>query len=485
MTIKTTPTETRQVRDWQAIRACERARELERDGDYDGARAALSKLWTKIGVRPAVEQLPSDTQAEVLLRVGALSGWLGSTRQIPGAQEFALDLLSESVTLFVSLGMNDQVAEAQTDMALSYWRSGALDEGRVLLAQALAKAERPETKLRILSSSSAVEISSGRYYDALALLNSATVFLPAVADESSHGRYHLQRALAYRNLGGTENVDHALIEYSAASMHYSNAGNVRSLARVQNNIGFILLGLGKTSEALSHLDRAHSLFVSVKDAGRVAQVNETRARVFIAEQRFADAERAVFAAITVLEQGDEHSLLAEALTTQGIAFARSRKNADARNALQRASDVAASAGDSRAAAVAQLTMIEELNNDLPAEELLAAFRTSDELLGERATPAQLEQLRRCSRILLYSSKRLTNHPEEMVGGTLEQELFHFKARLVKRALDQAGGSITGAARQLGLTHQGLRYILDNPLSKTLGFSPPPKRVRRKSLIKDR
>ena len=49
------PKETRQWRDVQARRACEKARELERAGDYEGARSALGKLWTRIGERPAVD----------------------------------------------------------------------------------------------------------------------------------------------------------------------------------------------------------------------------------------------------------------------------------------------------------------------------------------------------------------------------------------------------------------------------------------------
>src|ERR1044072_3363205 len=79
-------------RDWETRRACGRARELERAGDYEGARAELGKLWTRIGERPAVKALLPETGAEVLWRVGPLSGWLGSASQIPGAQEFARDL---------------------------------------------------------------------------------------------------------------------------------------------------------------------------------------------------------------------------------------------------------------------------------------------------------------------------------------------------------------------------------------------------------
>src|SRR5918996_3497734 len=157
------PKETRQWRDWEARRACERARELERAGDYEGARSELGKLWTRIGERPSIDDLPSDTKAEALLRVGALSGWLGSANQIPGAQEFARDLLTESITLFEMLNEQDKRAEAMADLALCYWRSGAQDDGRALFQQAVYAAQRPETKLRTLTNASTVEISSGRY----------------------------------------------------------------------------------------------------------------------------------------------------------------------------------------------------------------------------------------------------------------------------------------------------------------------------------
>ena len=477
------PKETRQYRDWQARRACEQACEFERAGDYEGARSALGKLWTRIGDRPAIDRLPVDTQAEVLLRVGALAGWLGSARQIPGAQNFARDRLTESVILFESLDQQDKRAEAMTDLALCYWRSGAHDDARVLFRQALDIAQESETKLRTLINASIVEISTGRYTDALSLLDDAAGFLAEVSDDASHGRYHGQRGLAYKKIGGTENLDHALIEYSAASMYLANAGHTRYLSRVENNIGSILLQLGRTTEALTHLDKARSIFASLKDSGSVAEVNETRARVFIAQKRFAEAERAVFAAITVFEQGDDRSLLALALTTQGIALAGSGRYGEARKAFQRASEIAAAAGDSHLAAVAQLTMMEEIRDHLASAELLASYRSADQYLGDGPSQSDLEHLRRCGRLVLDSMENSQNVQEELVGGTLEEEKFHFEARLIRRALEQANGRVTDAARILGITHQGLCNILEGRHSHTLGQVRREKRVRRKSVSK--
>ena len=105
-------------RDTEAREACQRARELENVGDFEGAREELSGFWALIGERPQLEGLEGHTQAELLLRVGSLSGSLGSARQISNAQEFAKDLITEANRRFESLGDYEKLAEAQTDLDL-------------------------------------------------------------------------------------------------------------------------------------------------------------------------------------------------------------------------------------------------------------------------------------------------------------------------------------------------------------------------------
>ena len=167
------------------------------------------------------------------------------------------------------------------------------------------------------------------------------------------------------------------------------------MARVENNIGFILLRLGRTTEALTHLDKARTIFVSLKDSGSVAQVDETRARVLLAEKRLAEAEHAILNAITVLEQGDDASLLAEALTTQGSIFVAGGKYDSARKAFQRASDVSAAAGELHLAAIPHLRMIEEMGSELSRDELLSSYRSADRYVGDRGSQSELERFRQC------------------------------------------------------------------------------------------
>src|SRR6185295_5758938 len=107
---------------------CRLARELEDTGDYESARELLSPFWRLVGDRPDVAELDAETAAELLLRCGTLTGWLGDLKQAAGAQEAAKDLIGESLSRFEQQGRVLRVAEARTELAFCYWREGAFDE---------------------------------------------------------------------------------------------------------------------------------------------------------------------------------------------------------------------------------------------------------------------------------------------------------------------------------------------------------------------
>src|ERR1700754_5023220 len=70
---------------------CQLAKQLEDIGNYEAAREALGELWPRVGERPMLEELNLEIAAEVLMRAGALAGWIGSVRQIEGSQGLAKD----------------------------------------------------------------------------------------------------------------------------------------------------------------------------------------------------------------------------------------------------------------------------------------------------------------------------------------------------------------------------------------------------------
>ena len=305
---------------------CQVAADLIHSGQYEAAREALGDLWQGIGERPNVAGLDEWATAEVLLQVGALSGWLGVSRQVTGAQEAAKDLISESAALFEKIGETDRASAARSDLAVCYWRAGAFDEARVLLTEAYSRASDDELKAKIILRLTIVETCAGRYTDALRLLTDSATHFERSANEALRGRFHNELAIVLRRVGTAEHrkdyFDRAIIEYTAAIYHYEQAGHERYKATNQNNLAFLLHKLERYREAHEHLDRAGATLFRLKDAGLLAQVDETRARIFIAEKKYREADRVIARAIETLEKGGESALLAEALTTQGMVRAR-------------------------------------------------------------------------------------------------------------------------------------------------------------------
>jgi DNA-binding NtrC family response regulator len=385
---------------------CQISKELEEAGNYEAARGVMGDLWQRIGERPQVEDLDKQTAAEVLLRAGALTGWIGSTKQIEGVQEIAKNLISESITIFESLGDMTKAAEGQTELAWCYWREGALDEARVILRDALLRpiADDSDVKAAALLRSAIVEGSATRLNDALRILTESAPLFEASSNHALKGKFHVNLATTLKNLGISENrqdyTDRALIEYAAASFHFEQAGHTHYCALVENNLGMLFLTADKFTEAHGHLDRARCMFVSLKNSGSIAQVDETRARAFLAEGCNAEAEKAVRSAIRTLEQGDEQALLAEALITHGTALARQDKPDQARLTLQRAINVAYQAGDLDGAGLAALTMIEELGDCLTRDELHTIYERAGDLLANSQHLKTLYRLHSCARRVL-------------------------------------------------------------------------------------
>lgn len=469
---------------------CRTAQELEETGRYEAARRQLRDVWRRIGERPDLSHLSARVAACVLLRAGTLSGWIGSARQIQGAQEFAKDLISESIERFAQLAEHEHADNARIDLAICYWREGAMDEARVLLRETIERAAaQPDVVARALVNMSVVEISAQRFQAALDALKDAWPLFELSRNKLARGRFHTQRGLAFSNLAAAENredyFDRALEEYAMASRYFEEGGHMRYLARVENNVGNLLYSLKRYSAALSHMDRARALLITLKDAGTVAQINEARAKVFVALERYHEAEIAATCAVHVLEQGDETSLLAEALITHGIALTRLSKEAQARMVFQRAAEVAERGGDLLRAGQAHMTLIEELGQRLSPAELARHYKAADLLAGDEPDNITLMRLRSCAQRCLRPTAEAAEDSSmhaSLIGGTLEQEVLHLEGELIRRALDKTQGRITAAARLLGTSHQALNYIIRARHRHLLAIRTPVQ-PRRHSIFK--
>ena len=484
-------------RDERAQLQCQIAADLEHRGQYEAAREVLGELWRGVGKRPALEGLSELTVAEVLLRVGALSGYLGSVRQIEGAQEDAKDLISESITRFEALGEQTRVAIAQSELGFCYRRVGARDDARVVYREALKRlTDGSDTELRakILMRLAVVESASGRYNEALGILTDSARLFDESDNDALKGKFHNDLACVLTNLSKAERrsdyTDRAIIEYTAASHHFEQAGHTSYRARAENNLGFLLHTVGRHEEAHEHLNCARHLFATVNDLGSVAQVDETRARVLLTQGKLHGAESAIREAVRVLSRGGEQGALAEALTTQGRVLSKTGNFIESVNTLRRAADIAEQAGAVEDAGRALLSLMEEHGDRIAEHELLGTYERAHNLLKETQDMETILRLRACAlrivsaRRASLSKRRMRSVVDFWANFNLTERVHTFEARYVRRALIDGEGSVTRASRLLGFPHHGtLVAMLDKEgRHKDLAYLRTPPETRRQSII---
>ncbi|HVF57021.1 MAG TPA: response regulator [Pyrinomonadaceae bacterium] len=471
--------------DERVLLRCRQSAEFIHVGQYESAREALSDLWQGIGSRPELKGLTPLVSAEVLLQCGVLSGWLGSVHQISGAQEKAKDLLSEALRKFQSQRQQSKVSEVQYELGICYWREGAYDEARVTLDEARKelKERDNELKAKILIRRTLVEISESRYHDAWNVLKEAEAFFESCSD-ALKGRWHGQRGLVLRRLataeGRADYVDRAIVEFTAAIVHYERAKHERYCAINLNNLAMLLYKLGRYREAHQHLEHAVRILIRLNDGGLVAQVNETRARVFVAEHRYQEADGIIDGVVQTFEKGGEYALLADALTIQGVVWARLGVHESSMQVLRHAMNVAQDSGSFSNAGLSALTLIEEHGRERLSEtELYDVYARADGLLKDTQDAEEIARLRGCARIVTQRLVGARLSDEDFV---LPEVVLAYEAKFIREALEAEQGSVSRAASRLGVRYQSLIHILSARHQDLLKLRTPA-RARRRSIIR--
>ena len=472
----------------EALLRCQTALEQKDQGDYAGAQKTMRPYWSRLGEAPNTCGLQRSVAAEVLLCVGVLTGWIGSKNQVSDAQEIAKNLITQSIAYFEAVPDLVKIAVAQSEIAYCYWREGALGEARSWLRDALDKltfegADRARALLKL----STVEWTSGRFREALELLELNESLFRKITNPRIKGYYFSERGIIHRNLATTENkreyFHRAINEYKEAEKQFKLARNQIFRADVINNVGFLLFKLDRYKEAHKYLNEARRLTVRFKDKARTAQIDESRAQVLIAEGRWSEAEHMARRAVSVLKKSGHFCMMAEALITQGKALAGLKRSDFARSVLQQSIQVAHQVSALNTAGLAALTLIEEVPHLAP-EVVQAAYKQAREWLANSQSPdTKLRLADVTDKVLASIQTELKSEDATEIlltePGGLQAQLDKYERVIIKRALVQAGGKVTVAASLLDLRYQSLAYKIEHQHPELLNYRTPVRRRPRK------
>lgn len=100
-----------------------------------------------------------------------------------------------------------------------------------------------------------------------------------------------------------------------------------------------------------------------------------------------------------------------------------------------------------------LTIIEELGESLTADHLSLTYEHALDLLATSKQPSTKDRLLSCARRVLFLIGAI-HSSGSWEGFSLERAVRRYEGHIIERALIDAGGRVTRAARLLGLKHHG-------------------------------
>jgi DNA-binding protein Fis len=199
-------------------------------------------------------------------------------------------------------------------------------------------------------------------------------------------------------------------------------------------------------------------------------------RVLVAERKYREASYIIGGVIRAFEAGGDAALLADALTLRGVIQARLADPDASVKTLTLAMKTAQDAGALTNAGLAALNLIEEHGaRKLTEDILLRLYRRAHELLQDTQDAEALARLRECALIVVRRISGLTLKDRNF---SLPNTLHDIEARFIEKALKEAKGSVTRAARLLGMPRQSLVNLLKNQHRQLLSKRTPAKQRRR-------
>jgi tetratricopeptide (TPR) repeat protein len=402
----------------RVLMCCTIAREKIEIGNYDAGCRVLGPWW-KFGEWPNQNGLSDMAAAELLLIAGSLTDSIARAKRIVGGQRLAEALISGAIALFDRTPEISKATEARIELGCCYYHQGLFDLAHSTLGTCVASLGEEDYELKsvALFRLAIVERHCGRLNEALALLDEVTC-LENIITPWTKGRFWGEMANTLKDFAiaqdRTQDFDRALNYYQKAAFQFEQLGNLRYVAVVENNRGYLLLSLKRFEESRSHLERARNLFDRLGDTVGCAQVDETLSQLYLTSKQYQLADRSIKLAVGTLEGSGEDALLAEALTTQGLVLCRLGHRQNAKPILERARRVAERCGNHEGAGRALLILIEEMCEQLADDERREIGAQASQLLANSQQQGTRERLKKCLEMIAEAHTRYEAQREQEI-----------------------------------------------------------------------
>lgn len=256
--------------------------ELSQDLEELAALFKQTDVLNDLEENPSVEEFPQQVQGEILRLVGFFLSNYGRAKRIAEMQERGKDLLFRAIEYFESVNQWDNAAESKCQIALCYWREGAVAEAETFLEDAESRFVDNKfhpAYLRIQVNRMIILYWSERMAEALKIIKNIKLQVDLSGNDYLRTMFHNQSGLVYTRLNDHDKTVFHLLE----TVRLSNIiGSKRLSAIALNNLAYCQLSFGDLPDAEDYVEESIGLFTELGDSGWLATVLDTKANIQLA-----------------------------------------------------------------------------------------------------------------------------------------------------------------------------------------------------------
>lgn len=294
---------------------------LEKIGAYYKASDLLQKVWVQSLNKN--NEISRNIYGELLLRTGAISGYLGRKPLSFTKQISTIKILNQARDIFVKSNNREKIAECENFLALEYYRDGDFSKAFGWVDESVNHRLEQGNEITLHSHiiKSMFLLQETKFNEAISYLDSlrhnfaSTTYL-------LKGSFHTNISIAFKNIN---NLNQGLKDLQSARYYHNKSNHLIYLATVENNLAHLYKLKSDFQKATQSVDNALYVFNELGDHARSAFTLDTKAQILISLGEFEAAEKLADEAINILKSDNILFMLPDVYLTKQTASSHSQK----------------------------------------------------------------------------------------------------------------------------------------------------------------
>ncbi|MEP6847234.1 MAG: tetratricopeptide repeat protein [Acidobacteriota bacterium] len=296
---------TRLTKDTPVLDLIEEAQNAELCRNLELSQSIFAPIWSDIDHDPEFTHFDPSIRASLFRLCGFFLSFYGHSKGRIDFQLRGKDLLTQAIGLFDEEGLTERSAESQVMLAVCYWYSGEIEEAETILKvieQTFEGNELHPVYLQIKVNKLMVMFWKGEFQPGIEIIEQIATPMEVCQDNRLKTMFHNQAGILFNVLSRYE----AAIYHLDRAVHYARElNNRRFIVSTLNNLAFSNKQLGRFGVAHELLDRAEEINLSLKDFGWMPHVLDTRALVYLDQDKPGDALTQIERAIEMFNKGED------------------------------------------------------------------------------------------------------------------------------------------------------------------------------------